>query len=372
MLREGKNKTIYLILLFPTALGLVYIADRFPNMVERYYSRLIYKGLSQVISGVTGVFSFSVAEVLVVLASGAVMIGIVKGIAELIKNPGNRLTLLLRRLLTVVIIISVAYFCFIIIWGLNYHRLPISEIINLRVEETSTEELKGLCAYLIEEANGLRGFMTEDQRGIMTSIVGVQDMLKRAHRGYDAVAGIIPELAGRYGRPKGVMLSVVLSYQGIGGIYFPFTGEANVNISEPHFIIPFTASHEMAHQRGFAREDEANYIGHLACVMHPDKDFQYSGIMAALQYSMNALARQDVGSYRVLREGYSDGVRRDFDAWSEHCKKYDGALRRTTDRINDAYLQSNIQRDGVQSYGRMVDLLLAHYRDKTKVYGAIQ
>jgi len=68
---------------------------------------------------------------------------------------------------------------------------------------------------------------------------------------------------------------------------FPFTGEANVNISMPHTSIPFTACHEMAHQIGFAREDEANFIAYIACKNHPSPDFQYSGILSALINATN-------------------------------------------------------------------------------------
>jgi hypothetical protein len=87
---------------------------------------------------------------------------------------------------------------------------------------------------------------------------------------------------------------------------------------------------------------------------------------------MNALARQDRERYNSLREQYSGGVERDFRAWSEHIRKYEGIVKETTDRINDAYLQANAQSDGVQSYGRMVDLLMAHYRDVTKVSKSVQ
>jgi hypothetical protein len=370
----GKNKPgiIYLVLLFPLAWACAGLASHYPGMVERYYSKSIYLFLSQAVSSATGIFPFSVAEVMVILIFVIIAVGLVRGTLRLVKNPGNRLPLLIRQLIVAAAIVSVVYFAFIAVWGLNYHRVSIAAITNLEVREVSVEELEALCGYLIQRANGLRVLAEEDQNGVMVSPGGTQGILDRAYKGYRAVSEIYPELGGSYGRPKGVMLSKVLSYQGIGGIYFPFTGEANVNISGPHFMIPFTASHEMAHQRGFAREDEANYIGYLACIMHPDPDFRYSGTMAALQYSMNALARQDRERYNSLREQYSGGVERDFRAWSEHIRKYEGIVKETTDRINDAYLQANAQSDGVQSYGRMVDLLMAHYRDVTKVSKSVQ
>ena len=303
----GKNKPgiIYLVLLFPLAWACAGLASHYPGMVERYYSKSIYLFLSQAVSSATGIFPFSVAVVLVILIFVIIAVGVVRGTLRLVKNPGNRLPLLIRQLIVAAAIVSVVYFAFIAVWGLNYHRVSIAAITNLEVREVSVEELEALCGYLIQRANGLRVLAEEDQNGVMVSPGGTQGILDRA-------------------------------YKGIGGIYFPSTGEANENISGPHFMIPFTASHEMAHQRGFAREDEANYIGYLACIMHPDPDFRYSGTMAALQYSMNALARQDRERYNSLREQYSGGVERDFRAWSEHIRKYEGIVKETTDRINAA------------------------------------
>ncbi len=363
MLRKKKPNKVYLILLFPLALACTFLASRFPHVVERYYSRTVYSYFSQVISSITGIFPFSVAEIMVVLAAGLSAIGALYGIVEIYKNPGKRTGLLIRQLSIAAAVVSLVYFLFIVSWGLNYHRVSVASIANMEVREASVEELESLCRYLIDKANGLRELVAEDRDGVMVSPEGVRDMLERAYKGYQAASEVYPWLGGKYGRPKGVMLSEVLSYQGIGGIYIPFTVEANVNVSEPHFMIPFTASHEMAHQRGFAREDEANYIGYLTSTMHPDIDYQYSGTMAALQYSMNALGRQDIERYRQLREEYGKGVARDFKAWSDYCSRYEGFVSQATDRINDAYLQANSQSDGVQSYGRMVDLLIAHYRD---------
>ena len=360
------NKTkrlILLMFLFPAAVGLTHLASRFPDAAERYYSRMIYRYTSQAISSFTGLLPFSVAEILVIAALLLMTVAAVHGIIRLVKSPGKRLKLLAKQLVATAAAVSILYFSFTAVWGLNYHRLSVADTAGLELRPASVEELESLCRHLIEKANELRDFVEEDQNGVMVSPKGAGDILKRAGKGYRAAAKTYPELGGGYGRPKAVMLSRVMSHQGIGGIYFPFTGEANVNVLQPHFIIPFTASHEMAHQRGFAREDEANYIGYLASVMHPDYDFRYSGTMAALRYSMNALAGHDMERYILLRQEYSEGVARDFNAWYEYCSRYEGFVKETTDRINDRYLQAQGQADGVQSYGRMVDLLLAHFRD---------
>jgi hypothetical protein len=162
------------------------------------------------------------------------------------------------------------------------------------------------------------------------------------------------------------MLSELMNYTGICGVYFPFTGEANVNVSIPETSLPSTAAHEMAHQRGFSREDEANYISYLACTAHPDINYKYSGVLLALIHSMNALYEDDKPDFYKLSENYSDGVRHDIEELNKFWQKYEGPVERTSDKINNAYLKANNQKDGVRSYGRMVDLLIAEHRQAKK------
>jgi hypothetical protein len=155
-----------------------------------------------------------------------------------------------------------------------------------------------------------------------------------------------------------------MSYLGISGIFIPFTGEANVNGTVPDWEIPFTAAHELAHQRGFAREEEANYVGYLACLAHPDRDFQYSGTFRAGLYALSALGRADRKAYGELRGSLAPPLRRDLAALFAWQRRYESRLGEVQDKVNDAYLKTQGQADGVRSYGRMVDLLLAERRAK--------
>ena len=119
--------------------------------------------------------------------------------------------------------------------------------------------------------------------------------------------------------------------------------------------------HEMAHQRGFASENEANFIAYLTCIAHPDVDFQYSGYLNALSYVNRALALVDRETLITLNEKLSDGVRRDLNDQRDYWKQYEGKVEETFTQMNQTYLKLNGVNDGVQSYGRVVDLLLAYY-----------
>jgi hypothetical protein len=260
------------------------------------------------------------------------------------------------------IMVVVIYLVFNLMWGLNYSRMTFAQISGLPVGPGSVIELAELALHLTHRANELRGQVVEDEQGVMTLPDGIQAMFNRAHMGYERAAESYPELRGRYGRPKGVILSHYWSYTGIGGAFFPFTAEANVNIKMPHFMLPSTTTHEMAHQRGFAREDEANYIAYLTSTLHPDPDFQYSGVRLALTYTLNALYRYDTETWNEIRSQYSEGVNRDLRDWQEYTERYEGPVEQVSTSINNTYLKANRQDDGVHSYGRMVDLLLAEFR----------
>jgi hypothetical protein len=357
-----KPKKMYLILLLPVGILLSYLAELSPQWVESVYSQGIFVLSNQVLSNVTGFFSFSLAEMFVILLLIASIISIIKLVIILVKEKEQRKDIAVRFLANTLILISVVYFAFNVLWGFNYYRLPFSEIAGMEVKPVSVDELEGLCISLIEQANDLRETMAETTGGVMRLRHGRENVFDTVDVGFELASVMYPQLSGRYGRPKGVILSELMSYAGITGIYFPFTGEANVNTTIPDYLLPFVTTHEMAHQRGFAREDEANYIAYLTSTLHPNPDFQYSGTLMALTYSTNALYRHDPARALLLREEYSEGLKRDLADRSRFWQHYEGPIERISRDINDSYLKANRQDDGIYSYGRMVDLLLAEYR----------
>jgi hypothetical protein len=347
---------IILIILAPLTFVLNQIFKNFPMIVEKFYSVTINKVMRQVLSLITGIVPISVAEFLLIFLVLIFLYLIVQLIHKSIKGK------FIEGILNIAAYLSVVYVMIMFLWGFNYNRLSFDKIADLKIEKSSKQELYELCNSLIVRANDLRSKVKEDERSVMTIEGGYKDVFKRTAEGYKNASDIYSELGGSYGRPKPIMLSKSMTYTGITGIYIPFTAEANVNVNITDFMLPATALHEMAHQRGFAREDEANYISYIACSKHSDADFQYSGTMLALIYSMNALADKDLTAYKELRAKYSEGVARDLKNDAEFWDKYKGKAEKIANKVNNTYLKSNGQEDGVASYGRMVDLLLAEYK----------
>ena len=357
-----KTIKLFMIALIPVSAMLIYISSLRPDLVEKMYTKNFFMKVSPAFSSASGIFPFSAAEIIVIILIMIVIYYFITTIIKIIKNKSGKLGILIKFIINMLASLGVIYFGFLILWGFNYHRLPFSDIASLDVSPASVDELYEVCEDLVYRANRLRIYVREDKNGCMYIPGGFKSVSSRAYLGYMNASKIYPELRGNYGRPKPVIFSKIMSYEGISGVYFPFTAEANVNISQPDSMLPSAACHEMAHQRGFAREDEANYISYFACSLNPDLDFQYSGTLLALIHSMNALHAHDTARYKLLSSKYSDAVKRDMSQNDEYWRQYEGTIEKISSNINDAYLKSNMQKDGVYSYGRMVDLIIAEYR----------
>ncbi|MEX1377958.1 MAG: DUF3810 domain-containing protein [Eubacteriales bacterium] len=346
------------LLFFPAALILVDWAKSNPDKVENIYSTKIYPLIGKSISFIFSFAKVSVAEMLILALVVLLPLGLVFNIARK-KDSGYHS---INYVVTVLAAASVGYFLFIGIWGLNYYRQPLAKTLGYEVRDSSTQELEELCKDLIADANELREQLDEDENGVLALPYSKYELFENVSDAYEKYGEDNSLFAGKYSNPKPVMLSEKMCYTEITGIYIPFTAEANVNVAIMPMSLANTAAHEAAHQRGVAREDEANFMSYLICRDYGDTYMQYSGTILALIYSMNALASSDIDTFYNLAQQYGDGVRRDLDANREFWKQYEGKAAEIADDVNNAYLVSNNQEDGVKSYCRMVDLLLAERR----------
>ena len=360
----SSNKQLLLILLLPLGILLTQLSKMFPTLIENFYSSFVYKIIASILSVITGFLPFSLAELVIVSFAVFTLLYISKTIFKLYRSKNKRLYIIKTFILNILAASGLIYFSFQLLWGFNYQRLTLDKIFELNVRTSSSNELALLCTSLVNSSNTLRENINENQYGVMQLPYNKKYILKTAHLGYDKASLQYTALEGNYGRPKAILLSNPMCYTGITGFYFPFTSEANINMTQPDSFLPFTTTHEMAHQIGFAKEDEANYLAYVACINHPDINFQYSGTLAALSYSFNALSKSDSQKYKELILTCSTGVINDLKYNQDFWQRYSGPMDKIGNKINDTYLKSQNQKSGTKSYGAMVDLLLANYRKK--------
>jgi hypothetical protein len=261
-----------------------------------------------------------------------------------------------KILIRALFLVSGLFFLFTFNCGINYYRQPFSSYSGLEVRESSIVELKNLCLQITKTVNQ----MCED--GI-TEEINMKSTRTESVKAMKKLGESYPELAGFYPAPKPLIWSDFYSFQQLCGQYAPFTVEATYNRSMPDYNIPHTVCHELSHLRGFMREDEANFIGYLACIGSDDNAFRYSGYLTGWVYATNALAKTDPAAYAEICMLLDQKAWADLRDNNEFWGRYEGKAAEVSNQLNDTYLKMNSQSDGVKSYGRMVDLMLAYERE---------
>ena len=348
-----------------------YIYTRsFPNWIDKNYTRSIYGVVSLPGKLLCHIAPVSLGEILLYAAIIFMLVYTLKRLIILTVKRNKLSGILLLRCVFVWVCIPV-YTISIFIWsgGLNYNRTTLYELSGLDVHETSGRELKDLCLFLNDKISETRVHLREDENGVISSGETVLSLSKTAEKGYEAIKNVYPFLSpsgvqNLFPDPKPAIMSKLMCYQGITGIFPYIIPEPVINYMTPMTSLPLTICHEKAHQRGIAREDEANFAAFLACIHHPDYIFQYSGYYLALIYSMNALYSNNEETWEEVYYLLDEGYLRDRRYESEFWKQFEGHIDNISTSINDAFIKANNQPDGVYSYGRVVDLLLAWYRDK--------
>ncbi|HEX3021016.1 MAG TPA: DUF3810 domain-containing protein [Lachnospiraceae bacterium] len=363
-----KLRRVRLILLLPISIVILIIVRSNSYIAEYWFARGIYKLLSQVISAVTGLIPLSIAEIALYSLPIILIYLVFRMVRNLVRNKAARRTLTARYIVNAICTISVCFFLFVILCGTNYYRYPFSTQCKLKIETYTIEELYGLNEELALKANELRTKVTSvDENGVFKLKGDMFEVGKDAEMAMRNLSKQYPVLSGRYSSPKPILLSRYLSYTDTTGIFFGLTMEANVNVDVADYSIPATMCHELAHLRGYMRENEANYIAYLACINSDRIELQYSGVMSALSYASSQLYLQDKDLYFQIRDLFSDDVMKDKLANAEYWDTYHNeVISSISSKLNDTYLKANAQESGEKSYGEMVDLLLADYRSRTQ------
>lgn len=363
--RPHPQRFLLWLLCLPAAGALTLAARRIPGFAETYAAQ-VYPLLAQPVNFLTGLVPFSVMEVLCTALLAAAPVLLFLFVRRLVRLPECRARLRFAAavLARLACITSAALLAFVLLCGINYHRYTFAQHSGLPMQESTVAELQTLCEDLAAQANALAEQVPVDETGVCTLFAdGFRPLADAADEAYALAAQEYPVLGGSYGNAKPMYGSFFMSRLQLTGVFFPFTVESNVNSLAPAYNVPVTVCHELAHLRGFMREDEANFIAYYVCTRSPDVRLRYSGTMLALVHAGNALVKADREAAAALRESYSEQVLRDLAANNAYWARFDDKpLSEIGEKTNDAYLKANGQTDGTQSYGRMVDLLLALQR----------
>lgn len=292
-------------------------------------------------------FSFSVGDLLYIIL-GVVLLRIS---LKIVLKKSRR-----KGVLSLLIFLNIFYFTYQIFWGMLYFQKPLIE--NLPKQEPTLDDAKILALTYLNRCKATRGHVSEDKNGVFRiehiqnieeEILNNQNTLpKFAYKKTTGVESIKPSLFKK-----------VMNYSGILGYYNPFTAEAQYNSQLPSSYVPFTIAHESAHQLGFAREQEANFIGYLLGKNSKNKELKYATEWFVLKSLLNAISKKDSDFVEKILAQFSEPMKRDLEFERQFREKHQGMLDAFFGFTNNLFLKSN-QQDGSVTYSYFVDLLLRY------------
>lgn len=350
------KRVIFIIsLLFFVYSIIIYVYASQNTFFAERYTMTVSAGLRQFLAGVSGVFPFSVTESLLLIGIPAIFILFIRALVLCFRYKNkNALVSFLFKFVSVVLVGTAI---FINTFGICYKRVQMSVHLGIDTEDITSDDIYISACVVSDSLTELCQDIPRVASGESVMPYGFDEMVEKICEGYSRILSYIPERVS----VKPVAVSEIWAYTHISGMYFPFTGESNINVSYPDYVVAFSTAHELAHQFGFAAEEDANMLAFLACVYSDDSYLAYSAFLSVFEYLIADMtpvrARQLSGS---VDGRVKDELTAYFKFMNSHTNK---TVTEISSKVNDTYLKANGIEQGTANY-RQVTKLVAGFLKK--------
>lgn len=338
----------------------LYIAFLFSERFSDFFNRYISSVFRAALAHLTGWIPFSLAELALLLLP--VIVFVIT--AAILRYYGESLKEMISSIICVLSALAFMFSSFTLGFAPAYRGSSLDKKLGIERTEVSVEELYTTAQILAKKVAEESENVSYGIDGFSIMPYGYEEMNRKLIEAYSKTCDDYSFVQRLDSRLKPVMLSEAMSYTHITGVYTFFTGEANINVAFPDYTLPYTAAHELSHQRGIAREDEANFMAFLVCIRSEDAYIRYSAYLNLYEYVAGQLAGVDASRYTATYLLLPMNVRSEMAAYAEFYQKYrDSAASDVSETVNDTFLKLH-GTEGTRSYGMVVDLAVAYYRDQ--------
>ena len=305
----------------------------------------------------------SVMEVLYALAILLGLVYVVWSVVAVVRAKGRRGSRAYGAVLGAADIVLALWAVFCLLWGVNFWTDSFQDRSGITAQPVALEDLTEVTAYFADQLAAAADTVDRDERGVFA--VSKDDILRESVAVYDPLEQRFPFLTFDDPGVKAMAFSRFMSIIGFTGFYCAYTGESNVNVDSPACLLPATAAHELAHQRGIASEQECNFLAVLASTTSGNDAYVYSGCLMGFIYLGNALYAADPDTYWAIRDTLPETVAADLRDNNAYWDQFrDNAAEKVSNKVYDGMLKAYGDEKGIQSYGTVVDLLVTYYREK--------
>lgn len=347
------------------ALGLQVLSGLMPPIVEVVYSQTLYQYIVYILSALNKLIGVSLGELLFIVL-GLWFLGWTIWYSRRAFRGEARIYDVVKLLfLHLLWTFSILFAAFLLVWGLNYQRMPVQDTLHLDMRPPQNDEVNKISKRIVEGINRSYNSAALGQNWARTSTLPMDRA--KLHEELEVAfqkAGILAEVnMSGLGPPKEMVLSRLSSLFGITGVYMPFTGETTLNHEVPPSELPFAMARQKAFQRGFARPSEANFIAYIACI-HSSHDYiKYSGYLHASKV-VEAMERGGgTGGFSAnIGPGPSADLQANIDFWKSAKSPFAVGL---ADTGISTFLRLNTVRRGMDNYDEDIPLIIAYHLRET-------
>ena len=354
MMLKNKKKLIALSII-PQYL-VIKLLSNYPDFVEQYYSNGLYPIISKFLRYTLGWMPFSFGDLVYTFGS-------IYAIRWFYKNRKRLLKDTKYWFIDVFAAFAILFGAFHLFWGLNYHRLPLHKSLNLEQDYT-TEQLVKVTELLIEKSNSLHSEISENDTLKVDIPLTKSEIFKMTPSGYENLMQRFPHLEYHPKSLKKSLYSYPLTYMGFSGYLNPLTNEAQVDGLIPVFKFPTTSAHEIAHQLGYAAENEANFIGFMATTNNDNIYFKYAGYTFALRFCLNEIYRRDEALYEDVVLNVNEGILKNYKEVRDFWEAHENPAEPLFKIFYSNFLKANKQSKGMQSYNYVVALIVNYFENE--------
>lgn len=323
-------------------------ADGF-NLHVSHYPRFI-------LSKITGILPFSLAEILlfsILPVAVAVAIRLIRSN----KSTKESILFLLKLLFS---FLGIIYILFVLTFAAGYKAETVDLRLGIEKEKLEAEEIYTALSYAVDKTNSAVDSVSYTESGASEMPFEINELSAILSASYEKFFREYDLGKSFDSKVKPLIISPIMTYTHISGVYSFFTGEANLNTNFPDYVCVFSAAHEMAHQRGFAREDEANFMAFLICTESDNEYVQYAGWLSVYNYLAPALRQANYDLFYDAASKLSEKATDELIAYNRFFDKYrNSAASKVSDKVNDTYLKVQ-GTEGLRSYGLVTDLAVAY------------
>ena len=356
---KGNRKGIIVVALLIFCL-LLHMYGLDENRVESSYSNGFYQPVSRFLRFITGKLPFSIGDMFYGLLTSWLIWQVFQFFRRVFKKEDKISKRAYNRMASYrfLLFCCYIYIIFNVLWGVNYNRKGIGYQVGLEKAAYSGTELATINRLLCGKINSSKKQLEAAHTGYPAN----RDLFNMVEAAYRKLGTGYPYLKYEPVSIKPSMWGWLGNYTGFTGYYNPFTGEAQVNTTIPRFLHPFIACHEVAHQLGYAKENEASFVGYLAAKASGNALLQYSTYLDIFIHANRNLYYADSVAAKKYRDSLAPAVVADLKTWAEFNHNHRSFAEPLISWIYDKYLKGNRQPEGLLSYDEVTGFIINYYK----------